>query len=266
MPIFDIHAHVYPDALAPRAVRAISNTFYEVPIARDGRTDTLLSCMQDAGIARTAINSVATTAHQVDSVNRFILSVHQAHPSETLPLAALHPDTPHLPEKVDEIVAAGFKGVKLHPEFQDFFVDEPRAMEMFAALEGRRPVLLHCGDCLSDRSAPERVVKALRAFPKLKVICAHLGGWTSWEQSAAVLAGESLYVDTSSSLYALDPPTAVSIIRAYGIDRVLFGTDYPVFDPTEEVRRFDALPLTERERRAILWENHLSLFYGENRE
>ena len=66
-------------------------------------------------------------------------------------------------------------------------------------------------------------------------------------------------MDTSSSIYALDAPTAVGIIRGYGVDRVLFGSDYPMWTPAEEVRRFLALPLTDDERERILWTNHLAL-------
>ena len=258
--IFDIHAHIYPDALAERAVHAISHTFYSVPIAQDGRLGTLLSDMAWAGITTTAINSVATTAHQVESINRFIMSVYEAHPNETLPLAALHPDVPDLPAAVDRLVEEGFRGVKIHPIFQDFNMDDPKGMALFAALAGKLPVLLHCGDPQRDNTSPERILRVLRACPGLKLVCAHLGGWTSWEQSAEVLAGADIWVDTSSSLYALDPDTAVRLMRAYGTDRVLFGTDFPVFDPVEELARFDALPLTQAERRAILWENHLRLF------
>lgn len=75
-----------------------------------------------------------------------------------------------------------------------------------------------------------------------------------------MLIGENIRVDLSSSLYALDAPTAVNILRGYGTERVLFGTDYPMWEPAEEVERFLRLPLTDGEKEKILWTNHLSLF------
>lgn len=263
MKIFDIHAHIYPDAIAPHAVHAISAAYDNVEVRNDGRLDTLLQEMDDARIDAFAAHSVATTAHQVDSINRFVMAAAKAHPGRIVPFASLHPDTPDLPDAVDRIVRAGFRGVKLHPEFQDFKVDEPRAVALFAALAGRLPVLLHCGDYRCDNSVPERIRHLMKEVPNLQLICAHLGGWTTWERAAAELIGADVWVDTSSSLYALDASTAVGIIRGYGIERVLFGSDYPMWTPGEEVARFLRLPLTDGEREKILWDNHIALLGGE---
>lgn len=259
MKIFDIHAHIYPDAIAERAARAISKSYDDIEVRNDGRLSTLLKKAEAAGITAFAAHSVATTAHQVDSINHFILDAAHAHPGKIVPFGALHPDTPYPDRAVDQMLADGFKGVKLHPEFQNFLVDEPRAIDMFSAMAGRLPVLLHCGDYRCDNSAPERIKRMLREVRGLKLICAHLGGWTTWEEAAYQLIGEDIWVDTSSSIYALDVPTAVGIIRGYGSDRVLFGTDYPMWNPGEEVERFLRLPLSDDERERILWGNHLRL-------
>lgn len=259
MKIFDIHAHVYPDAIAARAVRGISQGYDGMHVEHDGRLSTLLTEADAAGIACLAVHSVATTAHQVDSINHFILSAAKAHPGRIVPFGSLHPDTPFPDRAVDQMVADGFKGIKLHPEFQGFKVDDSRAIDLFSAIAGRLPVLLHCGDYRCDNSAPERILRMLHEVPGIKLVCAHLGGWTNWEQSAAMLVGENVWVDTSSSIYAVDESTAVGLIRAYGTERVVFGTDYPMWNPKGEVERFMKLPLTEEEQERILWTNHLQL-------
>lgn len=259
MKIFDIHAHIYPDEIAPRAVKAISKGYDDIEVHGDGTAGMLDRCAEEAGIARMAVHSVATTKHQVESINRFVLSAAGRDPERMVPFGALHPDTEHPERAVDALVAGGFKGVKLHPEFQGFRVDEPRAIDMFGALAGRLPVLLHCGDYRCDHSAPERIRRMLREVRGLKLVCAHLGGWTNWEEAASQLMYEDVWVDTSSSIYAMDAETAAGIIRGYGADRVVFGTDYPVWDPRTEVERFMSLPLTEAEQRKILWTNHLRL-------
>lgn len=259
MKIFDIHAHIYPDAIAERAVQAISKGYDNFEMHGDGTLGTLLERTERAGIEAFAVHSVATNAHQVDSINHFIMSAAKAYPGRIVPFGSLHPDTPFPDRAVDRMCADGFKGVKLHPEFQNFRVDEPRAIEMFNAIAGRLPVLLHCGDYRSDHSAPERIKRMLRQVRGLTVVCAHLGGWTRWEEAAAMLMDEDVWVDTSSSLYALDEATAVAIIRGYGTDRVVFGSDFPVWNPDEEVKRFLSLPLTDAEKEKILWSNHLKL-------
>ena len=80
-----------------------------------------------------------------------------------------------------------------------------------------------------------------------------------WEEALGLLAGKSLYLDTSSSLEFLDPDRAVQLIRAYGADRILFGTDYPLWNPAEELERFYRLDLTDEEQEQILWKNTLRL-------
>jgi len=259
MRIFDIHAHIYPDAIAPRAVQALRDGYDGITVECDGRVDTLLRQSEAAGVTAMAVHSVATSAHQTESINRFVLEASRAHPGRLIPFGTLHPDLPDPDAEVRRLAADGFMGIKLHPELQGFRVDEPRALELFRAAAGRLPVLLHCGDPRFDNSSPARIRRMLRQVPGLQLVCAHLGGWTLWQRAADELAGEDLWVDTSSSLYALDPSDAASVIRAYGAGRVLFGVDYPVWNPAGEVARFMRLPLTDAERERILWQNHLDL-------
>ena len=67
-------------------------------------------------------------------------------------------------------------------------------------------------------------------------------------------------VDCSSSLYSLDSNTARDLVRRYGADRVLFGTDYPMWEPKAELERFFAMGLTEEENELILHKNAEKLF------
>lgn len=255
MLIIDTHAHIFPEKLAASSVRGIGR-FYGSPCQGDGTLAGLLRGGAAAGIARFVVHSVAVTPGMVRHINEFILAAHAAHPDRIIPFAALHPDAPGLPERVAEIIAGGFLGVKLHPDMQRFRIDEPRALHMLRLLEGRLPVLIHAGDSRYDRSGPARILRLREALPDLTLICAHLGGWSEWERAAALLPGRrKLYVDTSSSLHALEPTRAAEIIRAYGVENVFFGTDYPLWTPEEELEKFRRLPLTDAERELILGNN-----------
>ena len=106
-----------------------------------------------------------------------------------------------------------------------------------------------------------RIVRVLEAFPSLTVVGAHLGGWSVWEDAERLLPHyPNFHVDCSSSMYALSPQKTLEIIRAYGADRVLFGTDYPMWSVEKELERFDALNLTQEERELILHSNAERLF------
>lgn len=124
------------------------------------------------------------------------------------------------------------------------------------------PILIHTGDSRYQWSKPERLAKVLEAFPKLDVIAAHFGGWSEWDSAVYVLGGRkygNLWTDCSSSLYAISPERAKLIIDSYGADRVLFGTDYPMWIAAEELKRFSEIPLTCREREMILHKNAKNL-------
>ncbi len=251
MKILDIHAHIYPDSFATKAALSIGE-FYEIPMRHDGTVSTLLALGAEAGISQYLVHSVAVTWQKVDRINDFIAAAVKAHP-EFIGFATMHPDHPHIEEEMERIISLGLRGVKLHPDFQHFYIDDEKAMRIYEAMEGRLPLIIHTGDNRRETSDPRRMAKVLDKFPNLKTICAHLGGWSQWSTAHQILAGRpNVWVDTSSSLYAITGEEAREAIYHYGTDRVLFGTDYPMWNPAEELRRLQALNLDPVDLEKIL--------------
>ncbi len=250
--VIDCHCHIYPDAICQRAVQGISQ-FYGLPLVYDGSIGTLRSLGAAHGIDHFVVFSVATTPHQTQSINAFIAhSVQSSHGTMT-GLGTIHPDSENIRADVETICSLGLKGVKLHHDIQQIRADDVRCMRIYERCEEKGlPVLLHAGDHRYDYSNPKRLEQVLKRFPHLTVIGAHLGGWSVWEEAADRLPPyANFYVDCSSSLYALKPEQARMIIRAYGADRVLFGTDYPMWPVGDELTRLQALGLTEGEMESI---------------
>ena len=258
--IIDSHCHVYPDKIAQKASDATA-TFYELPPSLDGRISTLLEHGERAGIEHFIVQSVATTPKQVSSINNFIAQAVAESGGRFTGLGTLHPDSEDMKADVDEIIALGLKGVKLHPDIQKVKLDDPRMHRMYELCEGRLPMLLHTGDCRYDNSNPNRLIPILEKYPSLTVIGAHFGGWSIWEEATKQLyTYKNFLVDCSSSLYAISKEKAKELILAYGTDRVLFGTDYPLWTPEEEIERFMSLDLTDEQREDILYNNTAKLF------
>lgn len=255
MQILDFHAHVFPDAIAEKAAKSISE-FYGMPVRSDGSLKSLLKLSQDAGITETVIHSVAVTPKKVEDINSFIARSFRDDPGRLIGFAAIHPDCADVPELVDNAVKAGFKGIKLHPDMQKFQLDSPAGMDMFAAIAGRLPVLVHTGDPRYDYSGPRRMKRVLDAFPELICICAHFGGWSEWDEAVETLVHcDNAFVDTSSSMYAMTPERIRGLIRRYSPRRVLFGTDYPMWLPASELDCLERLGLKESELEMILGDN-----------
>lgn len=260
MRIFDVHAHIYPDKIAEKAAQSIGAFYDGICMHGDGTLEDCLARMDAAGVERFAAHSVALTPHNVESINRFILEACARTAGRIVPFAALHPDMEDMQAAVDRIVAQGFRGVKIHPDMQKFALDGARAESMMEALAGRLPLLIHCGDYRYDFDGPRRILHLRERFPKLRIICAHFGGWSEWDSAAKLLPGHDLIVDCSSTLFDWPAERAAEAVRRFGAENVLFGTDYPMWDPGEEVERFMRLKLTDGEREDILWNNAARLF------
>ena len=261
--IIDSHCHIYPQAIARKAVASVDRFYDGLPAKpHDGTADTLRVTGQAAGITRFVVHSVATTPAQVHSINRFIADTQRQARDTFIGLGAMHPDSETLEEDLRELVSLGLNGVKIHPDFQRFEADSEKACRLYELCEERGlPVLIHTGDSRYDYSNPERIVRVLRAFPRLKVIGAHFGGWSVWERAGKLLPGHpNLTVDTSSSFHWLSPEQALSLIRAFGADHVMFGTDYPMWPQQPELDFLNRLPLTEEEREQILWKTCAALY------
>lgn len=261
LPILDFHCHVYPHTIAEKAAEAVAK-FYQVRRGEDIPEQgcslrDLLRAQAEAGIARTVICSAATAPHQVQHINEFLARKAAESAGRCISFGTLHPESPDVKADVEHLLELGLRGVKLHPDMQLFALNAPKAMKLYETAGGRLPFLLHTGDKRYDYSNPKELIPVLEAFPETVFIGAHMGGYKIWREATRALAGryENLYVDVSSTMFQVPPEEMVDMIRAYGAEHVLFGTDFPMWRPKDEVEKFLALPLTEEERRAIAWDN-----------
>ncbi len=263
--IIDAHCHIYPDKIAAKASASTSD-FYQMPSLFDGKISTLLDRGGQAGIEHFIVQSVATTPKQVSGINRFIAGAVAESQGRFTGLGTLHPDSENPQAEIEEILALGLKGVKLHPDIQRFSIDDPKMDKIYTLCQGRLPILMHTGDHRFDFSNPNRMKPVLEKYPELTVVGAHFGGWSVWDTATEMLSQyPNFFVDCSSSLYAMTPQKAKELILAYGVDRVLFGTDYPMWEIDTELERFLAIDLTEEEREKIFYHNAAKLFLKEEK-
>ncbi|MBR3144903.1 MAG: amidohydrolase [Clostridia bacterium] len=255
-PLYDAHCHIYPHKILPRAVLATGDFYLEKPY-HDGTVEQLISAGEKAGIDRFIVQSVATTPHQVKSINEFIADEVNKRSDKLIGLGTIHPESEDMRADIMHLKNLGLHGIKIHPDIQHFAVDCKGFEEAYDICEELGlPVLMHTGDKRYDFSNPNRLSPLLKRRPGLIVIGAHLGGWSLWETAVRYLYDfENLYVDTSSALCYIEKEKALEVIRTYGADRVLFGTDYPLHNLTNEVKIFEDLPLDNDEREKISYLN-----------
>ena len=236
--VIDFHAHCFPDRIAPTAVRKLTEDGGARGAYADGTPAGLLAVMDGSGIDACVVANIATNPRQQRSVNDFAISLLEN--PRFIPFGSVHPEAPDALNELRRLAAAGIRGIKLHPDYQGFFPDEPRVFPIYreAARLGLI-TLFHAGVdiglCDPVRAAPARIAKALPQFGGAPVVAAHFGGYMLWQEAMEHLCGRDIWFDTSYCARKMPPPWAMQILRLHDPARVLFGTDLPWADPLDEL-------------------------------
>ena len=271
--IVDFHTHTFPDRIAAMAMGKLQQASHSATFS-DGTMSGLQASMHRAGIDWSVVLPVATNPVKVSSMND--LSAQLTGRDGLIYFGCIHPMMEDAEQELTRMAALGLQGVKLHPVYQGVDIDDARFVRILAkAGELGLTVVMHAGDDIGFpgevRCSPEMTRRALLQAGGVKLICAHMGGWRNWERVSDCLADTSAMIDTSFSLgsitpleqgyYApeqlqmLDEEGFCQLVRTFGSQRVVFGTDCPWADQAESVQQFKTLPLTEKEKEDILGGN-----------
>jgi len=258
--VIDFHTHYYPDKIIDRAVENAAMAL-KAPPAINGTRSALIESMRKAGIDYSLALPLANTPDNVRGVNRWAQLNNQA---PVFLLGSIHPRTKNPAQMIPQIAEMGLKGLKMHPEFQDFsFEDESLFPIWESCIEHDLFVLTHAGEDISFpapwHSDPRRLKTFHERFKKLKLVVAHLGSWGMWDEVEEFIVGLPVYLDLAFTLGRVNDEQLVRIIRNHGAERVLFGTDSPWCDQDEALKHFRKLPLTENEKDLILGVNAAEL-------
>ncbi|MGN0606562.1 MAG: amidohydrolase family protein [Oscillospiraceae bacterium] len=259
--VIDAHTHIFPQKIAQKATVNIGK-FYDLAMYDEGSSEALVKRGEKYNIKKFLVCSTATVPEQTTVINDFIKNECDKHP-EFIGLGTLHPDFDDIEGEVDRIISLGLKGVKLHPDFQQFVIDDKKAYRIYEAIEGRLPLLIHMGDERYEYSRPIHLKKVMEDFPELKATATHLGGYQRWEEALECLAGkfENLRYDTSSSQSILPPEFVKKLIDAYGLENCFFGTDFPMWDFEREAEALLSVGYSYDEYKKLFSEN-FKAFYG----
>lgn len=264
MYIFDAHAHIFPKKIAEKASANIG-AFYDLPMKFDGSIDELLNVCERSKISKCVVHSVATKKEQVESINSFIYDSVSKYPDKFVGFCSLHPDMTQneADKEIEKAISLGFKGIKLHSDFQKFNIDDKHAFDLYEVIDNRLPILFHAGDKRFGYSSPLRLASAAKRFQKQRMIGAHFGGYTEWKDASRCLADlENVWVDSSSTMEFISTEEVNEYVRAFTPDRIFFGTDYPMWSAEKEIENINKLDLTDEEREKIFYKN-ICEFLGE---
>lgn len=278
--IIDIHTHIFPDEIAPRAMASLIEDAHTRPFC-DGTASGLCKSRREAGIDWCVALPVATSPRQVIHMNdRAILTNDIRRETGLISFGGIHPDFEDWKRELERLARAGIKGIKLHPVFQKVNLDDLRYLRiMERAAELGLAILTHAGVYVdrpdSAFCTPRMALQVFKELGKVPMILAHMGGWRQWDEAEEIIPQIPFYLDTAYCLGPIVPfdqgswqggplntmsrDQFLRFIKLAGANRILFGTDSPWRDQKESVESILNLPITEGEKRAIFGENAAKL-------
>jgi predicted TIM-barrel fold metal-dependent hydrolase len=257
--IIDIHTHAWPEKVSQKARENLEKVF-KIKMVGDPTLGTLISYMDENNIDISAVCGVATKPEQVPSINEWLFSIRN---KRIKVFCALHPEYKNWKEELKKIKDKG-DGVKLQPEFQDFYIDDEKFFGWYEEIDKlKMPLIFHCGKELSGtmlvRSSPDRMSKVMKKFPCLKIIAAHFGGFELWDEVKKYLLGRDIYLDTSFFFHFLPKEEIKSMLLAHPKDKLLFGTDFPIVNQKKDIDFLKNLEIPEDLKERIFSLNAKSL-------
>lgn len=263
--IIDFHTHCFPEKIAGKALASLSHCSGDARPFHAGTADSLLAQIHAAGADGAVVLNIATNPRQQESVNNFAIETNGNFP-DLYAFGSVHPDCPDALDELTRIHAAGLKGVKLHPDYQHFFVDEERMLPIYEKIASLNMItVFHAGVDIGYpdpvHCTPERLAHILPAFGGAPVVAAHMGGYMCWKDVLKFLAGKAVYLDTAFSYSRMPPDWAREIVRRHGAEQILLGSDMPWSDTANEIRFVKSLGFSPEETAAVLGGNACRLLH-----
>jgi hypothetical protein len=255
----DFHTHIFPEKIAEEALRRLAEHSGEYKPRTDGTARGLVESMQEAGIRLSVVANIATKPSQMLPIFEFCLNVKS---ERVYPLVSFHPQNSmqEVKQLLQMAIDNGIKGVKLHPMYQGFYIDEEMMYPFYEEISKKGMFLMfHSGYDIAfpgNRQADiERIRKVAKDFPEMTIISTHMGGWRQWERLKLLKDCSNVYVETSMTVTETGEEAFIEILKEFDIKRVFFGTDSPWTDQKEMIEVIERLPIPEEYKEMILYRN-----------
>ncbi len=247
--IIDVHSHHFPNHIAPRAIAGlIANTNHTLTSVGDGTLTNQLDHMEHDGVDKAVLCQIATKPTQFEVLMRNARAIREGRLGERaqrmiIPFLSIHPADRAYKAHLEQVAAEGFKGVKLHPYYQNFSLSDPRAFPIFEVIASLGLVVeCHCGYDVGypgryDACGPKDIATLLKHVPNLTFIAAHLGGCAGHPSHATdELRDLGCYIDTSALARNFHRDEEMRLLATWPTERILFATDFPWVSYAEAIR------------------------------
>jgi predicted TIM-barrel fold metal-dependent hydrolase len=265
--VVDFHTHIFPEKIAKTTIEALASRAENKPYT-NGMDTGLINALKDANADIAVTFPVLTKPTQFDSVTRFALQINEQYKNASpriISLAGIHPACEDIKGKMKFLKDSGFLGVKIHPDYQNTFIDDDGYLEILkCAKDYDLIVITHSG--IDDgyrgepvKCPPEKVNKVIDKIGHSKFVLAHFGAHKQWDMVLELLAGKDVYFDTAYTLHEIDEKLFKKIVDKHGDDKILFATDSPWRDIKDDLQILRSYNLGKETEEKILYKNAFKL-------
>jgi len=231
---FDFHAHIFTEDVAEKLIGKMEE-IYGVKRRYNAVVGDVLKSAANGGIDRVVILSIANRPEHVQ-YNEWYAELGRKH-EQIIPFGSIHIEND--PAELDRFPELGIKGIKLQPNAQRFYPDDKRMFPIYKrCAELGLIVVFHTGDeeggVKGTFSQPKQYLDVIKSFPELTIVLAHFGGYMAWADVDPLIGHENVYFDTAYLPGKIDDSLFLSMAERIGIDRIVFGTDFPFRDHKTE--------------------------------
>ena len=264
--VIDFHTHVFPDKIAQSTISSLENAADNHAVF-DGTINGLVSHMNQSKVDLCVNLPVLTKPTQFDSVCRFALSINEKFKNEgkILSFAGIHPECDNIPEKMKFLKENGFLGVKIHPDYQNAFINHSGYLQILSCAKDLDLIVVtHAGvddgyKGLPVKCPPELCLQVIKKVHHSKFVLGHFGGHSQWDKVLDVLCGKDVYFDTAYTFHEIDKKLFSEIVKKHGADKILFATDCPWRSQKEDLEIFNSIDLDCASKEKILYKNAAKL-------
>ncbi len=260
--LIDFHVHMFPEKIAEKTLAMLLKNMSETynikqTLSYGGTLPLLIENMNKTNVDLSVVMPIATKPSQYESINMFAENVKS---NKVISFGSIHPYDSDINLKLTDLIIRGFKGIKLHPDYQGVCADDDAFIQLVKkATEKGLYVTIHSGHDTGItppfKGCISKMRKMLSKVDSSHVILAHMGAFNQWDEVEKYLVSSDAYFDISVVSRFIDIEQYRRIIENHGADKILFGSDLPWESPIDTLNFLRQANISDNELELITHKN-----------
>lgn len=268
--IIDCHTHIFPDEIRRQRDAYFPGEpgfelLYRDPLkSKMAGADELIDVMDKQGIDISIVFGFPWQQSETIRLhNNYVMEAVRRFPDRLFGLCCLDPFMKDPVSEIERCLAGGLAGVGELAFYNRGLDDEVLTSltpVLKFCLEKNLPVMIHTNEPVGHEypgKAPmtlKQIAGLIKRFPQNRIILAHWGGglfmYNLLKKEMKELL-ENTYFDTAASPFLYDSRIYKIATEMIGVDRILFGSDFPLLKPERYFRELELSGLADEDIAAI---------------